>query len=96
MSGRFYIYWAVTAPLTVITLVIWIVWTNRQSFLIKVQDRKDRDLDALGEAEKDENVVKLAPDEKLTLKGWLRKRVRFLSPVVSTTVTAPGGKVESA
>jgi len=40
---RFYIYWAVTAPLTVITMIIWLSWTYRQTLLHRYEDKKQRD-----------------------------------------------------
>lgn len=43
LNSRFWIYWAVTAPLTITTLVIWLTWTHRQSLLHRAQDRKDRE-----------------------------------------------------
>ena len=33
MSDRFWIYWAVTIPLTVVVVVCWIFWANRQELM---------------------------------------------------------------
>ena len=31
VSNRFWIYWAVTVPLTCLTLLFWVLWTKRQA-----------------------------------------------------------------
>jgi hypothetical protein len=41
IKHRFWIYWAVTAPLTIATLIIWISWTHRQSLNYRAQDKKE-------------------------------------------------------
>jgi Mg2+ and Co2+ transporter CorA len=43
VNDRFWIYWAVTVPLTLSTLIIWLSWTYRQTLIHRAQDRKDRD-----------------------------------------------------
>lgn len=43
VNERFWIYWAVTVPLTLTTLVIWLSWTHRQTLLHRAQERRDRD-----------------------------------------------------
>jgi len=43
VKERFWIYWAVTVPLTLTTLVIWLSWTHGQILLHRMQDQKDRD-----------------------------------------------------
>jgi hypothetical protein len=42
VDGRFWIYWTVTAPLTITMLVTWLSWTHRQSLIYRAQDRKER------------------------------------------------------
>jgi hypothetical protein len=43
IKGRFWIYWAVAAPLTFTTIVIWLSWTHRQNLLHRAQDYKERE-----------------------------------------------------
>jgi len=43
LKGRFWIYWAVSIPLTLVTIIIWLSWTHRQTLLHRAQDRKDRE-----------------------------------------------------
>lgn len=43
LKERFWIYWAITVPLTLTTLVIWLSWTHRQTLLHRAQEKKDRD-----------------------------------------------------
>lgn len=42
ISGRFWIYWAVTVPITVIIVGIWWVWERRRE---KMYDQEDVDLE---------------------------------------------------
>ena len=44
VSSDFWVYWAVTLPLTFVVLAIWLLWINRTdvvSFLQKLSDRKE-------------------------------------------------------
>lgn len=57
LKGRFWVYWVVTIPLTLTTIVIWLSWTYRQTLLMRAQDRKDRDqlvYDITGQEDEDE------------------------------------------
>ena len=40
LSPRFWIYWAVTLPLTLSTVGIWLAWTYRRAVLSRSEDRK--------------------------------------------------------
>ena len=42
MSGSFWIYWAVTLPLTITVVGIWLVWTNRQDVLHFIVNARKR------------------------------------------------------
>jgi hypothetical protein len=41
--ARFWIYWAVTVPLTLVTIASWLLWTHRQALLHREQDLEARD-----------------------------------------------------
>ena len=43
VSKRFWIYWAVTVPLTILTLVVWVLWTSRQARVHKVSEKRARE-----------------------------------------------------
>jgi Mg2+ and Co2+ transporter CorA len=43
VNGKFWIYWAFTIPLTLLTMFIWLIWTHRQTLLHRAQDRKARE-----------------------------------------------------
>ena len=43
VSKRFWIYWAVTVPLTFLTLVIWALWTRRQARVQRISERRARE-----------------------------------------------------
>lgn len=43
VSKRFWIYWAVTVPLTFLTLAVWVLWTKRQAKVQKISERKARE-----------------------------------------------------
>lgn len=43
VSKRFWIYWAVTVPLTFLTLVVWVLWTSRQARVQRVSEKKARE-----------------------------------------------------
>jgi len=43
VSSRFWIYWAVAVPLTLVTLLIWVFWTRRQSAIHREQGKQARD-----------------------------------------------------
>lgn len=40
VSKRFWIYWAVTVPLTFLTLVVWVFWTKRQARVHRKSERR--------------------------------------------------------
>lgn len=41
--GHFWVYWAVTVPLTFLTLVVWVLWTRRQARVHRVLERRARE-----------------------------------------------------
>ena len=43
VSKRFWVYWAVTVPLTCLTLVVWVLWTRRQARVHRVLERRARE-----------------------------------------------------
>ena len=43
VSKRFWVYWAVTVPLTFLTLVVWVLWTRRQARVHRVLERRARE-----------------------------------------------------
>lgn len=43
VSKRFWIYWAVTVPLTFLTLVIWALWTRRQARVHRISEKRARE-----------------------------------------------------
>ena len=43
VSERFWVYWAVTVPLTVVTLVVWVFWTKRQARMHRVSEKRARE-----------------------------------------------------
>lgn len=43
VSNRFWIYWAVTVPLTFLTLAVWVLWTRRQAKVHRVLERRARE-----------------------------------------------------
>lgn len=43
VSKRFWVYWAVTVPLTFLTLVIWVLWTRRQARVHRGLERRARE-----------------------------------------------------
>lgn len=43
VSKRFWVYWAVTIPLTVLTLVVWVLWTRRQAKVHRVSEERARE-----------------------------------------------------
>ncbi|KAL9113765.1 MAG: hypothetical protein Q9227_002210 [Pyrenula ochraceoflavens] len=40
LSDRFWIYWAVTVPLTVLTVGLWLIWDHRSTILAQVRNRE--------------------------------------------------------
>lgn len=40
VSDMFWVYWAITVPLTLTTLAFWLLWTHRQTLIHREQDRK--------------------------------------------------------
>ena len=43
VSKRFWVYWAVTVPLTFLTLLFWVLWTKRQARLHKVSAKQAKE-----------------------------------------------------
>ena len=43
VSTRFWVYWAVTIPLTVLTLLVWALWTRRQARTHRISEEKARE-----------------------------------------------------
>ncbi len=43
VSKRFWVYWAVTVPLTCLTLAVWVLWTRRQARMHKVTEKRARE-----------------------------------------------------
>ena len=41
-SGRFWIYWVITVPLTILVMILWVIWIRRKSL------RHAREDDAAG------------------------------------------------
>ena len=42
VSSHFWLYWAVTLPLTFIVIVFWLAWTNRKDVRNAMQSMKAR------------------------------------------------------
>ena len=62
ISRRFWIYWAVTLPLTLMTIIPWVLWTRRKNAAHRLQLKKARekfakDVQGLGEDASDEEEV---------------------------------------
>ena len=38
VTAKFWIYWAITAPLTLITIGIWYAWVSRRAIVIRSQN----------------------------------------------------------
>ena len=43
VSNRFWIYWAVTVPLTFLTLLVWVLWTKRQARMHRSSEKRARE-----------------------------------------------------
>ena len=43
VSNRFWIYWAVTVPLTCLTLLFWVLWTKRQARMHRSSEKRARE-----------------------------------------------------
>ena len=43
VSNRFWIYWAVTIPLTFLTLLFWVIWTKRQARMHRSSEKRARE-----------------------------------------------------
>ena len=43
VSNRFWIYWAVTVPLTFLTLLFWLLWTKRQARMHRSTEKRARE-----------------------------------------------------
>lgn len=40
LSGRFWVYWAISIPLTVTTIVSWLAWSHRQSVVDRLRENE--------------------------------------------------------
>lgn len=40
ISDRFWIYWVVTMPLTLLTVISWLMWDHRRTVLARISDRE--------------------------------------------------------
>ena len=61
VSSRLWMYWAVTIPLTILTIVPWLLWTrsanrSHRAQLTKTRDEFRKDIRKLGEDVGDEEV----------------------------------------
>lgn len=43
VSGRFWVYWAVTGPLTLVTITLWLVWMRLQTRRRRARDSEGRE-----------------------------------------------------
>lgn len=43
MSEYFWIYWAVTVPLTIVTVIVWIIWTRTRGSRHRTQDKEGKE-----------------------------------------------------
>ena len=43
VSNRFWIYWAVTVPLTCLTLLFWVLWTKQQARMHRSSEKMARE-----------------------------------------------------
>ena len=43
ISKRFWVYWAVSIPLTCLTLVIWVLWTKRQAIIHRILEKRAKE-----------------------------------------------------
>lgn len=62
VSNRFWIYWAVTVPLTILTVVSWFLWTRMMSSRHRMQDTMGRkkfwsDINGRGDGTADDDDV---------------------------------------
>jgi len=73
VKGRFWIYWAVSIPLTLVTIISWLSWTHRQTLLHRAQDRKDRQKFAYEVSGKED------PEEEREVRRRDRSRSRSFS-----------------
>ena len=53
MSGQFWIYWAVTVPVTIVIVGIWYVWEKRRD---AKYDKEDEDLER-GSEDMEKNIM---------------------------------------
>ena len=78
VSGRFWMYWAVTVPLTLLTVMPWFWWTQRvnkahRDQLTQAREKFARDIKNLGEDLGDEAVrdKSMPVQEKMGgVQGW--------------------------
>lgn len=54
MSSRFWIYWALTLPLTLTVVSIWLVWLKREALLHGEEDKEARASGGLGKVNLEE------------------------------------------
>lgn len=40
VSDRFWIYWAITIPLTVLTVSFWLIWDHRRTVLAQIRNQE--------------------------------------------------------
>ena len=64
ISQRFWIHWAVALPLTLMTIIPWIVWTRRKNStyrlqLVRAKEKFNKDVQGLGEDKWNDGEVKL-------------------------------------
>ena len=62
MTADFWIYWAVTVPLTVLTVLYWLLWTHKQKTLQRDQEKEAQD--ALTDDLKGKGVVSASLEGK--------------------------------
>ena len=43
ISKRFWVYWAVSIPLTCLTLFIWLLWTKRQAIMHRISEKRAKE-----------------------------------------------------
>ena len=65
VSRQFWIYWAVTGPLTVVTLALWFVWMRWQTRRRRAREQEDA-----------ESLYSMTTEDPRPKLGKLRKRAR--------------------
>ncbi|KAF3247957.1 hypothetical protein TWF192_006447 [Orbilia oligospora] len=66
-TDKFWVYWAVTLPMTLLVILTWIVWTKRQSWL----NRKDHEegMKTYDEVDVEKAMMESKDPEKIPLKA---------------------------